>query len=1416
MMQELLPWKRYWCHLDGQIAFGSDGYPYDPEDENLGWFHKDVYSFPQLSKFPCLILLSEAGLGKTTAIKSEIRSRNKEKSQPNNDIIFWKDINEYGDENRLIHEVFGSYEFTSWMSGEYTLELFLDSFDECQIQIPTISKIIYNKLQIYQEHLHRLKFRIICRVANWPVFLENYLKEFWSEKDIGVFKLLPLLKKDIIKATQKFNLDNESFFEAIEKKDAQAFAIHPFTLKMLLNEFSIDKEIQVSKFELFKRGCELLCTEFNPERRAAKAIGYLSSGKRLILASRIAAIMSFCNKSTIYLGVDTKPLLDSDIALSMIQEGEETLGSCSYYFDEKDLREVISETGLFVGNGSNRFGFANHAYEEFLAAYYITTHDLEIQQIKSLIQLSNDPEQRTIPQLKGIASWLNIMNLKLIEETIKTDPQILLSSDIDNLEVKYRKSLLESLLKLFEQQKLIDSDWGLHFKYYKLSHTEIAEQLRPYIEDEGKHWLVRRVAIDIAEACKVIELQELLADISLNKNEDLHIREQAAYAVAQIADATTRERMKPLIFNKNEEDVDDGLKGSALRALWPNQLSAKELFNSLSKPKRDSLFGSYWSFLTNDILPHIKVDDLPIALEWAKNHQGNGYDFSHTSTLAESILIFAWKNLERSDVLDTFVDAIIPRLKNHINLCPIPKEGINEENLPTLRDDIRKSLIAKLISKIEDFDTLAYNLIQSEPILIFEKDMEWLIQQLEDEKDEIKQKAWVTVIWWIFKDDNREHVEMVCEAKEKNKFLKDKFYTRFGPIELNSNEAQQMKAAYERMQKWAYERKKLEDKRKHHFVSSSSLKIKHSLSRFESGDYNSWWELCFLMTINDDGSYFTDELEPDLTRLPGWNNSDIETQNRILTAAKEYISAKDAAKEQWLGTKKFHRPAASGYKAFLLLMKVEPIFLEQLDQNVWKKWASIIIGYPLSSNKLYEDDTHFNLISQAYKNAPDEIISMLLVLIDQENQEYSTLFIIRKLEYCWDAKLALTLLKKIKDPSLKPQCFHALLSDLIKYGNKNAIDFANSFLTLPISKEEDAQERSKAAALSVLTQAPDAGWDAIWSILQDDKEFGKKIILSLPASFENRKSVSLVNKIDAHKVVDLYIWLCNQFPYKEGPDIEGAHFVDDRESVAHFRDSLLRALENQGTDEAIKAITKIQRELPFLDFINYTLASAKEKYRQYTWQPMSPEEFLILTQNPNARAILNADDLGDMIIESLNRLQTKLQGETPRAIFLWDGMPKIRKFRPKSENDLSDYIKTYLEDDLRHSGIVAMREVEISRRQGIGGKPGERTDIYVAGIVNRTNELIRVVIEVKGCWHENVLGAMKEQLVDRYLKDKDYCGIYLIGWFDCHQWDGKDPRRKKIPNLTLKEARNEFDRQANSLSKNGKTIKSFVLNCALR
>ena len=56
--------------------------------------------------------------------------------------------------------------------------------------------------------------------------------------------------------------------------------------------------------------------------------------------------------------------------------------------------------------------------------------------------------------------------------------------------------------------------------------------------------------------------------------------------------------------------------------------------------------------------------------------------------------------------------------------------------------------------------------------------------------------------------------------------------------------------------------------------------------------------------------------------------------------------------------------------------------------------------------------------------------------------------------------------------------------------------------------------------------------------------------------------------------------------------------------------------------------------------------------------------------------------------------------------------------------------------------------------------------------------------EVKGCWNRELKHAMKTQLVDRYLKDNQ-CqhGLYLIGWFNCEQWDNKDRREGQVRDL---------------------------------
>jgi len=76
---------------------------------------------------------------------------------------------------------------------------------------------------------------------------------------------------------------------------------------------------------------------------------------------------------------------------------------------------------------------------------------------------------------------------------------------------------------------------------------------------------------------------------------------------------------------------------------------------------------------------------------------------------------------------------------------------------------------------------------------------------------------------------------------------------------------------------------------------------------------------------------------------------------------------------------------------------------------------------------------------------------------------------------------------------------------------------------------------------------------------------------------------------------------------------------------------------------------------------------------------------------------------------------------------------------------------------------------------------------------------------------------MKTQLMDRYLNEaRCQHGLYLVGWFNCDQWDDDDYRKRQAPKLSIEEARKQFDTQAEELSQSGVQVKAFVMNTALR
>ena len=404
---------------------------------------------------------------------------------------------------------------------------------------------------------------------------------------------------------------------------------------------------------------------------------------------------------------------------------------------------------------------------------------------------------------------------------------------------------------------------------------------------------------------------------------------------------------------------------------------------------------------------------------------------------------------------------------------------------------------------------------------------------------------------------------------------------------------------------------------------------------------------------------------------------------------------------------------------------------------------------------------------------------------------------------------------------MKPGSFRDVLGHLLRKKDAGAEAFALQLATAPFPSDADARQRVFYSIAELLAHHPHH-WKTIWPIFQANPPLGLEV-LGLVAS--EHEFSSFATKLSEDEIADICLWISKLGYDKETDqrDQDKGDLVAGTVALPHWWNSLINFLTYKGTVRACDSIRKLMAALPQYEGLKWSLREAQERMRRATWIPPHPDEVLALVSAADMRLVRNGRELLDVMAESLDRLQSDLQGIQPSAEDLWSELPKSqgapRLFRPKDENFLSNYIKRHLDRDLRQRGLILNREVQI--RAPMGGKKGEDTDIFIDVLIPAAqpieSERLSAVIEVKGCWNPDLDHAMGTQLAERYMTDSGiHYGMYLVGWFMCPQWDTKDPRRNQTPSLTLEKSRTQFEQQASELSNDQRPITSFVINAALR
>jgi hypothetical protein len=1466
--------QRFWRfdneseRLDGSGFFVAPNLD-EPRNPNRG-----VRSFPAaplslLENVQCLVLLGEPGMGKTTAVEEAMKANAQTVSE-----LLHVNLNAFSEEGTLLRRVFENKKFKAWRKDGCDLHLWLDSLDECLLRIETLGSLLGQELQQQLEEgdPSRLWLRMTCRSAVWPISLERHLHNAFGENSVQLLHLCPLQRSDVETLASAVGVESQPFMNEVERHAATALAARPMTLEFLLNSFK-SGSMATTRDELFRQGCLHLCTELNEHRRETRRMGELSPVRRLEIAARLAALSVFSGRPFLWRGPDLHAP-SASLTLSDILDQSDGQSSDSD-ISLSDVNEVL-DTALFSArdlDGTFLSSFAHRTYAEFLAAYHLDSQKVPSAQILNLLRHSEpiSSSAALVPQLTETAAWMALFDLKAGSEgngafryMVQTHPAGLLRADVAFAPDAEKAQLARALLEEIQAGRLTDR-WNRN-DYRYLDGSGLAEQLEPFIVDPAKDIIARRAAIDIAEKCPhAFGLADVLAKLALDENEDINARIQAAYAVMKIGQATNDSalllRLRPLALQQPDADKDDELKGVALTTLWPTHMSAEEFFSLLQPPKSE-IYGAYRGLLYH-VPERLQPADLPIALHWCSSQDGRiGYneELWDVRRLIGDIVDLACEHLSETGVTEALAGVLAVRMRHHDLEQIWPSQNTTSEPvelLPCPPDEQRHALVislVRLLSGDKEKETLRnlFYVRGQHPAWVLPQDLDWLLAQTRGAVEEAQLTTWAFLVERLSSlyglPCDPELAQKLYETKNIVPILADALSEWFEPVEIDSQRAKSLRESHgfwERHEREQKEHEERQNAKRQEYEAKRLEAIEKYLIECETGAVESWWSFDYY-AIRDQGA---SERHTHLNDKEFWKNADNRLRGRILKVAEAYLREYKPPQElldQW-SSSVFDRRALAAHRALLLLFLENRTAFDALPQHELQMWAKATVWFPWAGGETWEADNHA-LLRALHKRAPEAVTEAVLARIEHVNGREDHLFDLRKLQFQWDGTLCDALIEKAGDVALRPPLLYDLLKGLLqlesalvmacwlsdpgtigKFEPGPAWHKAETLLTQSLAAETRNDERAKFIALALLDYAPDGGWPIVWPAMQSDPVWGQKVMLDFAPHDRHLDTGYFLKWMPEDALADWFLWLRREFPCHEDPHVGGFHTISQREQLGYFRDGLPKLLQGRGTPQAVRALERIVRneaehaQSDTEHWIKYLLPEARQLALAGTWSPAQPREIAMLLRSPHKRFVSNGDELLDVLVESLQRFDRKLQDETPAAPDLWNSLPS-GKSRPKDENALADRLKRHLEDDIGGRAVVVNREVEIRRGDGEGDNKGkgERTDIHVDAIVPSNDgaqewSTITAIIEVKGAWHAELRKAMEMQLRDRYLKDNS-CehGLYVVGWFECPQWDRTDSRRRKAPKMTLEETRSLFDQQAISLSHDGAHLRALVLDAKLR
>lgn len=526
------------------------------DDHFNGYPYGDRMSWSDLLALRRVVLLSEAGSGKTAEIK-HIANTLRAQGKP----AFFLRLEHMASDLEDAFEIGTFAEFSAWLSSSLEGWLLLDSIDEAKLSNPQDFQLAVRKLgRVIAAAKDRVSIILTSRTFAWQpksdlAFCQTHLaytpqkvaaappgnqttdtqtrngatKEGKPEVHVVTLDDLSEAQVALMAGARGVN-DTEAFVAEIERKDAWSFAARPQDLRELA-DFWLDKSRIGSRSEIISNSISRRLAELDPTRGELRplAIDKAREGARLVAA---AATMT---------QVQTIRVPDAAGGLPGL-----AIADVLPEWNEREQGTLLSRP-IFDQEIYGTVRFHHRSVREYLVAEWfaeLLQRNTSRRSIEHLFFREQYGIDIVVPALRPILPWLIIMDERILERVRLVAPEIVFEGgDPARLPLETRRQVLREVC-----EQMSDGNAGRSMRDFsavqRFASADLEQEIRELLTRYRENADLTAFLMRMVWLGKIVGLREETLAVALRPDAERYERITAFRALDAVGTTVDRKQVR--------------------------------------------------------------------------------------------------------------------------------------------------------------------------------------------------------------------------------------------------------------------------------------------------------------------------------------------------------------------------------------------------------------------------------------------------------------------------------------------------------------------------------------------------------------------------------------------------------------------------------------------------------------------------------------------------------------------------------------------------------------------------------------------------------------------------------------------------------------------------------------------------------